>query len=74
LTRWLHLARHGDLLMCHPSTQRIPDDPIAQARLDEFRVLSDRRFEWHVRSNFVRLESMSRILDDERFAGARGAV
>jgi predicted glycoside hydrolase/deacetylase ChbG (UPF0249 family) len=74
LTRWLQLAKQGDLLMCHPSTQRIPGDPIAQARLDEFQVLSDKRFEWHVRSNFVRLEAMSRILDDARFAGARRAV
>ncbi|WP_431289110.1 ChbG/HpnK family deacetylase [Roseateles chitinivorans] len=74
LSRWLHLARQGDLLMCHPSTQSVPGDAIAQARLDEFQVLSDKRFDWHVRSNFVRLEAMSRILDDERFAGARRAM
>lgn len=74
LTRWLHQARQGDLLMCHPSSQPVPGDPIARARLDEFQVLSDKRFEWRLRSNLVRLEAMSRILDDERFAGARRAV
>ena len=71
LSRWLQGAQHGDLLMCHPSANLIPDDPIAQARVDEYQVLSDPRFDWQVRSNAVRLEAMSRILDDERFAGAR---
>lgn len=71
LTRWLHLAQQGDLLMCHPSTRLIPGDAIAQARLDEYQVLSDDRFDWHVRSNFVRLEAMSRILSDQDFSARR---
>lgn len=59
--RWLWWSRHGDLLMCHPSTRPVPGDPIAQARLWEYQVLSADRFDWTVRSSFVRLDAMSRI-------------
>ncbi|UXH76234.1 ChbG/HpnK family deacetylase [Roseateles amylovorans] len=70
LCRWLKSAREGDLLMCHPSRGLIPGDEIAQARVDEYAVLSGSRFDWMVRSRGLHLRPMSRILDDDRWAQA----
>ena len=67
---WLNAARHGDLLMCHPSTQAISGDEISQARLDEYELLSSARFGELVAAAAVRLDAMSRLLRDERFAAA----
>jgi len=42
LQAWLAVARDGDLLMCHPADDlAAPGDPIAAARLAEYRVLAD---------------------------------
>ncbi|WP_158218983.1 ChbG/HpnK family deacetylase [Roseateles aquatilis] len=71
LSSWFRLAEQGDLLMCHASTRAIPGDPIAQARLDEYEVLSGGRFDGHARSHAIKLESMTRILDEARFAATR---
>lgn len=68
LQGWLLSARHGDLLMCHPSLGRVPGDGIAQARMDEFDVLDSPLFEWMVRSRHLRLLPMSRILEERAAA------
>lgn len=70
MTDWLNASRQGDLLMCHPSTQAIPGDQISQARIDEYALLSSERFGELVAAAEVRLEAMSRLLRDERFAAA----
>jgi predicted glycoside hydrolase/deacetylase ChbG (UPF0249 family) len=53
LTRWLHCARDGDLLMCHPS--RGDNAPFAAVRRCEFEVLSGPAFEALVRLCGVQL-------------------
>ncbi|MDH0864618.1 ChbG/HpnK family deacetylase [Mitsuaria sp. GD03876] len=67
---WLRQARHGDLLMCHPSVQAVPGDPIRQARLDEYAVLASPAFGELIAAEGIRLDAMSRLLQDERFAAA----
>lgn len=64
LRAWLRGARHGDLLMCHPSRGPVPGDGIAQARMDEFDVLAGEPFGGLLRSRHLRLLPMSRILDE----------
>ncbi len=64
LTRWLGQARHGDLLMCHPSTAPVPGDPIRQARQDEYAVLAGPALEPLLAAAGLRLEAMSRLLRD----------
>lgn len=41
LLAWLHAARSGDLLMCHPGLGADDADPIAAARSAEFIVLRE---------------------------------
>ena len=41
LLAWLHAARSGDLLMCHPGLGADDADPIAAARSAEFTVLRE---------------------------------
>jgi predicted glycoside hydrolase/deacetylase ChbG (UPF0249 family) len=67
LQGWLRSARHGDLLMCHPGLGYVPGDEIAQARVNEFEVLSGKLFDWLVRSSHVRLRAMSLIVGDRRW-------
>lgn len=43
LASWLEAARDGDLLMCHPAAWPAQDDPIAQARVVEWKVLASGR-------------------------------
>lgn len=40
LSLWLRHCQDGDVLMCHPSTTRIPGDAIAPARVQEFAALA----------------------------------
>lgn len=62
LHRWLADADTADLLMCHPSLAFDGSDPIIQARLAEFEVLSGDGFgRWLVDAGIV-LRPMSRIL------------
>lgn len=42
LTSWLEKAGAGDVIMCHPSDDRRPSDPIAEARLTEYLALENR--------------------------------
>jgi predicted glycoside hydrolase/deacetylase ChbG (UPF0249 family) len=62
LAQWLHDARDGDLLMCHVATGIVPGDEIAQARVDEYGVLSGDAFDGLARNAGVTLEPLSRIV------------
>jgi predicted glycoside hydrolase/deacetylase ChbG (UPF0249 family) len=44
LGQWLRAAADGDLMMCHPATQLLQGDAIAQARVWEYRVLAGPAF------------------------------
>lgn len=44
LTQWIGAAKEGDLLMCHAAAVPNPGDPLSQARLNEFGVLSGPAF------------------------------
>ncbi|MDQ2780657.1 MAG: ChbG/HpnK family deacetylase [Pseudomonadota bacterium] len=60
---WLSVAATADLLMCHPSLPFNGVDPILEARLAEFKVLSGETFErWLIDADIV-LRPMSRILE-----------
>ena len=45
LAVWLQRSRHGDVLMCHPSTSVVPGDAIASARCMEYQVLASDHFD-----------------------------
>ncbi|MFT3812512.1 MAG: ChbG/HpnK family deacetylase [Acidovorax sp.] len=62
LARWLHAARDGDLLMCHPALPAAVPDAIARAREDEFAVLSAPGFDTLLEDARVRLAPMRQIL------------
>lgn len=62
LARWLHAARDGDLLMCHPALPAPGPDAIARARQDEFAVLSAPGFDALLADACVRLAPMREIL------------
>ena len=52
LRAWLGAAQPGDLIMCHPSAQAVPDDALGDQRRAEFEVWSsDEVGEWLQRFN-----------------------
>lgn len=61
---WLASARHGDVLMCHPSVAVDCDDPLIEARCAEFDVLSGPAFGVQLEQASVALQPMSRILSN----------
>jgi predicted glycoside hydrolase/deacetylase ChbG (UPF0249 family) len=61
LARWLDLARTGDLLMCHPANGIAGDDPIAQARLNEYEVLASPGFAELLAEKGVAVRPLSRF-------------
>ncbi len=70
LDGWLRIARHGDLLMCHPGLPiATVVDPIGAARSAEYAVLSNPMFETLRRAAGVVLRPMSAILGDRTGAG-----
>ena len=62
LARWIASADAGDLLMCHPSTGQQSGDPIGDARLCEYDVLSAAGPGLQLEAAGVHLAPMSRIL------------
>ncbi len=62
LAAWLAAARRGDLLMCHPSAATRQADPLIDARMAEFQVLSSAAFDALYIDAGVVLQPMSRIL------------
>lgn len=63
LAAWFRAAGDGDLLMCHPSLTRQRGDPIVDARLAEFQVLSSDVMESHRRVAGIELRPMSKMFD-----------
>lgn len=45
LRSWLEAGPDGTVLMCHPATRAVADDPIATARLMEYRMLGSAQFD-----------------------------
>lgn len=64
LAAWLAEARHGDLLMCHPSAQAQHHDPIAAARLNEYAVLQGEEWIQIAQTLGVQFAPLSRTLGD----------
>lgn len=62
LERWLHAARDGDLLMCHPGLPTQAPDVLAAARQDEWAVLSAPGWADALAAAGVRLQPMGQIL------------
>lgn len=62
LGRWLGLARHGDLLMCHPAVAAPVADPILAARRTEWQVLSSPAFADLLGLAGVHVAPLSRII------------
>lgn len=65
---WLSCARHGDVLMCHPSVAIACDDPLIDARRAEFEVLCGPGFEAQLRHAAVALEPLSQIVSTADWA------
>ena len=61
LARWIGAARHGDLLMCHAALETPVQDPIGQARANEYKVLSGGAFADLLAQAGVALAPMSRM-------------
>ena len=59
---WLAASRSGDLWMCHPSVGNHPQDPLAQARQHEYRVLSGDALGALLREEGIRLEPLGQTL------------
>ncbi|CAN5622547.1 ChbG/HpnK family deacetylase [soil metagenome] len=62
MAAWLGSAEDGDLLMCHPSESTGKSDPIARARLAEYKVLCSKDFEAMLLASGVILMPMTKIL------------
>ena len=62
LQAWLQCARNTDLLMCHPATEVIAGDAIAQARYVEYQVLKSDWLGGLLQQLPLRLMPMSRCL------------
>lgn len=62
LSTWLQAARHGDLLMCHPSTGRHADEALDTARQAEYAVLMSPWLTECLREHGLALAPMSEIL------------
>lgn len=73
---WLASARDRDLLMCHPARHADPADPIRQARLNEYAVLSGAAFQDRVAQAGLQLLPLSAVLAEvptaAEIAQARG--
>jgi chitin disaccharide deacetylase len=61
LARWIGAARHGDLLICHAALDTPAQDPIREARGNEYRVLSGGAFADLLAQADVRLAPLSRM-------------
>jgi chitin disaccharide deacetylase len=74
LAAWLSVARHGDLLMCHPSVAVAPcTDSLIDARLAEYQVLSAPSFAAQLRDAAIDTRPMSAILAEAPLqSGAAG--
>lgn len=59
LRRWLHQARSGDLLLCHPGLEAGADDALAAARQAEFAVLASDDFAAMLLTEGLSLRPMS---------------
>lgn len=66
LAGWLHTARDGDLLMCHPSLPSKDADPLMPARVAEFEVLASDGFDAGRSAAHVQLTPMSQMLVPRR--------
>lgn len=55
LQTWLQSAEEGDLLMCHPSLAGPWNDPLLEARQNEYRVLSSDTFPEMVNRSFLKI-------------------
>jgi predicted glycoside hydrolase/deacetylase ChbG (UPF0249 family) len=62
LGRWLGLAHHGDLLMCHPAASASAADPLLPARRTEFQVLSGPAFDDLLGLAGMHVAPLSRII------------
>ncbi len=62
LGRWLGMARHGDLLMCHAGGAAPATDPIAAARANEWQVLAGPAFAGLLAQHGVTLAPLSRMV------------
>lgn len=62
LERWISDSRTGHVLMCHPSLEDMPGDPISAARRQEYAMLSAVEFPFETSSGSVILVPLSRQL------------
>lgn len=62
MAAWCRAAGDGDLLMCHPSLPHAGADPLRDARLAEYRLLSAPGFVPALRRAGIETRTMSRIL------------
>ncbi len=60
LEGWLAACRSGDVLMCHPARDAVPDDLIATARRNEYEVLRGLRWPHPVPGGEVAVAPLSR--------------
>jgi predicted glycoside hydrolase/deacetylase ChbG (UPF0249 family) len=61
LAQWLHAARHGDLLMCHPGLRTAGPVAHLQARCNEYEVLSGPAFPLLLEQSGIGLAALSRL-------------
>lgn len=73
LAAWLRAACEGDLLMCHPSLATNDSDAILAARAEELRVLADPDLVTRLSDAGIRLQPMSRILEQVTASGLSAA-
>jgi predicted glycoside hydrolase/deacetylase ChbG (UPF0249 family) len=66
LWQWIAACRTGDVLMCHPSADDEPGDPIALARRHEYAVLGSTVFPMQTRAGAVFLAPLSDRLRPDR--------
>ena len=59
---WLGSAQPGALVMTHPATGHLANDPIGQARVQEYQALGSAAFGDMLRANHVRLTRLSQTL------------
>jgi chitin disaccharide deacetylase len=61
---WVHACADGDVLMCHPSLSKQLLDPISEARVTEYQVLSGPAFGALLRDESIVLQALSRTLTE----------
>jgi chitin disaccharide deacetylase len=71
LLDWVGRAHDGDLVMCHPASTVGANDPIANARVDEFSVLRESGLEELFGQQGVKVMRMSRILAERATSDGR---